>query len=625
VGELETAQTTPDRRATLLGLLCALVGSFALYAHTLGGELVHDDVQLLVKSDCHRDPSRLARLFEVSRQTVCNQRPLRTLSFALDHALFGQSPAAYRAVNAVYHGLVVWLALLLLWRLSGDRFAAICGAALFAVHPIATEAVAHVSGRGELLFALLALAVALTVLPGAADAGKKLSWARLLLAPPLLLGAFLASGGAVVLPFALALLALARRWPRGEGWAHQLRCALSALRTERRLALLVALMLLASLLAAWAALSGDLATRPQLWGQGVDGHVATMLRVHAHYLRQLALPTALQADYSPAAFRLSAGLLEASALGALVLVGGAIGLALWAFRRAPLAAASVLCYFGLLVPSSQLWVRQELAAERWLYLPALALVALLAGAASALARRSGRLRLVALAWALLLPLLALVTVQRAIVWTSAELLWSTTVAQAPGCARARAELGAIYARQGQLDGAQRQLEAALAVRPELCAARRDLGQVLLDRGKLGAGLKALRAALVCEPSTAGYRRLSRVELRFGQARAAEASARAALRRKPRDAELLYLLGRAEQLQGRLAVALRSYRAALTIDPRRWRALLQIGRISAVRCRLVRAERIASVLARLPKVRQGRVAALRRLISRSRRSCAARKP
>ncbi|PIE20006.1 MAG: hypothetical protein CSA65_00160 [Proteobacteria bacterium] len=615
----------------MLALLAALVGSFALYAHTLGGELVYDDIPLLVNNDCHRDSAQLSRLFEVSRQTVCNQRPLRFLSFAVDHALFGDSVVAYRAANLVYHGLVVWLALLLLWRFTGDRFTAICAAALFGFHPIATEAVAYVSGRRDLLCALFALAAALAVLPSVADREQKLPLWRALLAPLLTIGAFFSHEGSVVLPFALLLLALARRWPvarsaggQRQGLAAQLRGALSTLRAERRLQLLLALMLLAVALAIWAASVRNPSTRHELWGEGFDGHLATVLRVHAHYLRQLALPVALQADYSPAAFRLSSSLLEASALGALALVVGLIGLALWGFRRAPLGAAALLCYFGLLVPSSQLVVHHELAAEHRLYLPALALFALVAGRASTLARRTGRRRAFALAWTLLLSLLALTTVKRAMVWTSAELLWSTTVAQAPRCARARANLGAIYAQQGRLEAAQEQLEVALAVRPKLCEARGNLGQVLIDRGKLGPGLAAMRAALRCKPSTAGYRRLAQAELRFGQPKAAEASARAALRRAPRDPGLLYLRARAEHLQGRLDAALVSYRALLKLDPRRWRALLQIGGIRAVRCQLVRAERVAAALARLPGVRRDRVAALRRLISRARKACAAGK-
>ncbi|MCK5795954.1 MAG: hypothetical protein KAI47_02145, partial [Deltaproteobacteria bacterium] len=553
--------TAPSRWSSFVTLLASVVISFALYAHTLGGGFVYDDIPLLVANDCHKDLSHLGRLFDFSRPTVCNQRPLRFLSFAFDYALFGQNPAAFRATNLVLHGLVVWLALLVLWRVTGDRRLALTAAAIFLFHPIATEATAYISGRRDLLAAVFSLLAAWAVLPTAMQIGARLPRWRALLALLALACAFFSHDGTVAIPFALALFALARRWPRrpaldttatapassastspGVPRFAKLRTALQSLRNERRCLPLTFGMLLALAFALWSITRHNPSTRHTLWGDGLGGHIATVLRVHAHYLHQLVWPTDLLADYSPQAFDLSHSLLDPSALVALILIAGLLVGAIGSWRKHPLIAATILAYFGLLIPSSQIVIHHELAAEHRLYLPSLLVFSLAAAGLVALARRFRYPQVITLATTGILLTLALLTVKRAVIWTSGEFLWSTTVAAAPRCARAHSNLGAIYATQGHLSAAQKELESALTLRPKLCAARENLGQVLLDRGHMAPRLAALRRAVRCKPSIASYRHLAQAELRLGFFARAEAAARKALSLRPNAVALLYLRG-----------------------------------------------------------------------------------
>jgi tetratricopeptide (TPR) repeat protein len=87
-------------------------------------------------------------------------RPVTTLSYLVNYAVLGNgpSPAGYHIVNFLLHLLNVWLvyeiALFLLARPAPAFFAA----ALWAVHPIATEAVDNVVGRADLLASLAVFA-----------------------------------------------------------------------------------------------------------------------------------------------------------------------------------------------------------------------------------------------------------------------------------------------------------------------------------------------------------------------------------------------------------------------------------------------------------------------------------
>ena len=110
------------------------------------------------------------------------------------------SPSAFHGVNVGLHLLVAVLFGVLLWRLGLSRIAAVFGAALLALHPLASEPVAYLSARPELFAAIgilgacalaltrwrwwTALSVLVAVLFGLA--GKETALVALMLVPFLL-------------------------------------------------------------------------------------------------------------------------------------------------------------------------------------------------------------------------------------------------------------------------------------------------------------------------------------------------------------------------------------------------------------------------------------------------------
>ena len=82
-------------------------------------------------------------------------RPATTLSYLLNYSLFGNAdrPFGYHVVNVLLHTINVWLVFGLALRIGRRFWPATFVAAVWAVHPLGTEAVTNIVGRADLLAA----------------------------------------------------------------------------------------------------------------------------------------------------------------------------------------------------------------------------------------------------------------------------------------------------------------------------------------------------------------------------------------------------------------------------------------------------------------------------------------
>jgi hypothetical protein len=71
----------------------------------------------------------------------------------LNYSLFGNAdrPLGYHVVNALLHTMNVWLVFGLALRIGRRMWPATLLAAVWAVHPLSTEAVTNIVGRADLL------------------------------------------------------------------------------------------------------------------------------------------------------------------------------------------------------------------------------------------------------------------------------------------------------------------------------------------------------------------------------------------------------------------------------------------------------------------------------------------
>lgn len=197
--------------ATVALLLVVLVA--AGYAPVAGLTFLSDDwavIRLVTIPDGVTNWPRVlddfySPLFERSPM----YRPLYTLSFGTDFALFGTNPLPYHLVNLALHAAASFFVYLLALEMvsgEGRRGISITAGALFALYPIHPEAVTWIAGRVDLICAVFYLPALLFFL----------RWLRterrlhLALSLACFALALLSKEMAIVLPGLLFLLALYR-------------------------------------------------------------------------------------------------------------------------------------------------------------------------------------------------------------------------------------------------------------------------------------------------------------------------------------------------------------------------------------------------------------------------------
>ena len=148
-----------------LALLCA-----ALYGRTVafGYTRTDDTVQLLDNASfvasLRNLPEAFARPFFAANGAASYYRPVVTLSYMLDAQWSGVDPSGYRLTNVLLHFVAAALFFAVSIRLGFQRDHACVAAAILAVHPALTEAVAWIPGRGDTLLAIWFLSALLCLM-----------------------------------------------------------------------------------------------------------------------------------------------------------------------------------------------------------------------------------------------------------------------------------------------------------------------------------------------------------------------------------------------------------------------------------------------------------------------------
>jgi tetratricopeptide (TPR) repeat protein len=461
-------------------------------------------------------------------------RPVTTLSYLFNYAVLGNAdrPFGYHVVNLALHIVNVLLVYALLLRIgpaeagrhnridssssvaSGfSRTSAIGIAAIWAVHPLSTEAVTNIVGRADLIAALAVLGGLLIYVRSIeAAGGRRIAWLTALAAITIL-GVF-AKESAVVIVGVIGLyvvtvqkspliLSLSKdeRPIRGK----RARPSTSSGRATPALLAGVGVALAIPLLFYWSQRAAVLSAAPAAEFPFVDNPIAgagfwsgrlTAIAVMARYFLLIAWPMRLSADYSYAQIPLATGRLLDWVAWAIVAAIAAGCILLWRRDRTTFFWAG-FALLTFLPASNLLFPTGTIMAERVMYLPSLGVIALTAWGVQEVAQafRPASAALKRCATFVLLCVVAGFAVRTWIRnndWQSDVSLWTATVQASPrsfkahrGLAEALFEADPAHAN---LNRVVAEIEQAIGALDSLDAGRNDAktfrlaGGYYLERG-----------------------------------------------------------------------------------------------------------------------------------------------
>lgn len=140
-------------------LLIAAV-SIGVFLNSLHSGFVYDDIGVIEENYFIRSLQNIPRIFSKEYFHLSGElsyRPVVTLSYFVDYAVWHLNPFGYHLTNVILHAINSILLYSLLAWLIRMRSVALLSAVLFSIHPCVTEAVNAISYREDIFVALFSL------------------------------------------------------------------------------------------------------------------------------------------------------------------------------------------------------------------------------------------------------------------------------------------------------------------------------------------------------------------------------------------------------------------------------------------------------------------------------------
>ena len=544
--------------------LLLVVATVAVYANSLHGPFVFDDVPSIVENPSIRNLFASGDAFfpPHGRGLTVEGRPLINVSLALNYALGGTAVEGYHVLNIAVHALSVLLlfgivrrSLMIFWSPAPDDSQAKVEAAwlgfvaalIWAVHPLQTESVTYVIQRAESIMGLCYLATLYGFIRGSKP-GSSPGWLVFSV-----MACVVGMAAKEVMISAPLIVLIYDRTFVTRSFGEALR---------RRPAYYAILWASAVILICLALGTG---TRGGTAGFGINvrptTYWATQFEAVTHYLKLALCPTNLVFDYGVSWVRDPWEVVPYALFVTTLLVG--VMVSLW--KRHPLGflGAFVFC---ILAPTSLVPGNRQTLAEHRMYLPLAAIVVLVVLTIWRALRRFKNPAAVGGVLALTLTAsLGALTVERNEDYRSLLTLYRDTVAKRPQNAFARYNLGKLLAESGRAEEAIGEYRAAIRLAPDMVQAYYNLGNSLDDLKRPAEASDAYRAALAIDPhySKAHYN-LGNILLELGRKEEAMAEFSEAVRIHPEYSEardnlgaVLLELGRFRDAEEQLRMSLRS--------------------------------------------------------------------
>src|SRR5437016_4532965 len=475
-------KTTLSGRWLTVGICLSLAAlTWLVFSQTLWHDFInYDDPRYVYETTRITDGLSLSGIaWAFTHIHSLNWHPLTTISHMLDCQLYGLKAGWHHFTNVVLHTLAAILLFLALQQMTGAIWRSAFVAAVFAIHPLRVESVAWIAERKDVLsgvfFMLTLLAYAYYVrLPGV---GRYLVVVSVfgcgLMSKPML----------VTSPFVLLLLDY---WPldrvKGQLW--------------KRLAEKIPLLAL-------SAVSSVTTFLVQKGAVGRTEELPILERInnaivsYVLYIWQMLWPVNLAVFYPHPENRLPLWEIVSCLLLLICITAAAILLR----KQRSYLITGWFWYLGMLVPVIGLvQVGWQGHADRYTYLPQIGLYLALTWAVADLTALWRRQRTILITAAILtIGVLTWRAWAQTWYWRDSETLFKHALAVTRNNDVAENNLGIVYLRQGNVNGAISLLQAAVDLRPDNSPAHENLAKALLQKGDVENALIHYQKLLQLQP------------------------------------------------------------------------------------------------------------------------------
>jgi len=513
-----------------LALICFLV-----YANSLNNAFVSDDITAIAEN------SRIAYLgdYRLDPQGLLN---------SLIYKIAGFNVIPYHLANIILHFLNSLLVFYFL-RLFFKTEPSLLSAALFAAHPVHTEAVTWISGRPYLILAFFTLITYFLYHQAAGynvKKGKKFYASYL---SSLCIFSYFIIGNYFyfLFPFFIVLsdIVFGRAKKNWKLWIPffailLIRIILAGQTLEQRIAF-------------------TLLYDPGKYGAWRNPAFPFIYSIFSH-LRLLFYPAKLTFFHEPVIFYPAA---MWSGLIALIILACFLP---YIFKKAKSIFLGIGIFILFLAPTYSPLPIASIVAERYAYLPSILISILAAFSYEKYSKRINKKLLIAI-FILTVVACGRRTFIRNSDWKDTKRFWSRTLQVSPYSPWAHNNMGEVYLKERNPKSALAEFNTALKLNPNLAEAYNNRGYLYYEAGGLSQAASDYSRAIQINPDFAqAYNNRGIVYKTQGKIDAAISDYNQALKINPDYAEVYYNRGNAYAAKGTLTRAISDYDQAIRINP-----------------------------------------------------------
>ena len=500
-----------------------IVGSFVC-AFNLNNKLFWDDDDWIINNNFVHTISWDNIKFWLTHNTLGGvgmksnyYRPFLFLTFALNYMVAGIKPLAYHLTSNfihIFNGILVfWLLKRFDLGISKGRTLAVAflTSLIFLIHPLQTEAITYISGRGDALVAMFMLLALLffykselttSDVQRTSDVKTSVFGYRLLAIGFLVLG-LLSRETAIIFPF--LVLAFYVSFISKERFLKSIKQGL--IKTWPYFAVVLVYGILRLTVLNFQN-TLNFYTEPNIYSENLHVRLFTFLPILWEYLKLLIVPVGLHMERSAIVYT---SLFQWPVWPIFL---GLIGLLAWlrhlyknqtaAFRIWFFGAA---LFFIPLGPVSGITPINALIYEHWLYLPMVGfwliisfyMVKLLDYQDSTFLKIQGRI-LVTVALVVYFSFFAYQSVQRNLLWGNQLAFYLDILKYEPDSSRINNNVGNIYYNKKDLENAEKYYTIAASQKDIFAEPHFNLGTMLQSRGDIYGAIKLYEKAIEINPN-----------------------------------------------------------------------------------------------------------------------------